>query len=87
MTSFLWNGSKKDLFKDDLYKVLPEDESQFLGNQLESEWNKELDYRVKSSKNGATYNPRSAFPAQCFFLVNIYNNLLVQIEFIESFLP
>ena len=69
MTSFLWNGSKRDLFKDDLYKVLPEDESQFLGNQLESEWNKELEYRVKFSKNEATYNPRSGFSAQCFFLV------------------
>ena len=69
MTPFLWNGSKKDLFKDDLYKVLAEDESQFLGNQLESEWNKELDYRVQASKKEATYNPRSGFSAQYFFLV------------------
>ena len=79
MTPFLWNGSKKDLFKDDLYKVLPEDESQFLGNQLESEWNKELDYKVQASKKEATYNPRSGFSAQYFswygmhYAVNICN--------------
>ena len=57
MTPFLWNGYKNDLKKDDLYKVLSEDESQVLGDKLESEWNKELEYKVQAIKNGKTYNP------------------------------
>ena len=35
MTSFLWNGYKTELQKEDLYEVLSEDDSKVLGDQLE----------------------------------------------------
>ena len=35
MTPFLLNGAKNELKKEDLYKVLSEDESQVLGDKLE----------------------------------------------------
>ena len=57
MTSFLWNGSKKNLEKEDLYKVLSQDESETLGNQLEEQWDKELAKRSKALKNGDNYKP------------------------------
>ena len=60
LSSFLWEGSKKDFKIDDLYKVLSQDESEVLGNKLESEWNKELEYRLKATKKGSTYHPSLA---------------------------
>ena len=57
MTPFLWNGYKNDLKKDDLYKVLHEDESQVLGDKLETEWNKEMDRQAVATKNGKKYQP------------------------------
>ena len=35
MTSFLWKGYKTEIEKEDLYQVIPEDESKFLGDELE----------------------------------------------------
>ena len=35
MTPFLWNGSKNEIKKEDLHKVLQEDESKVLGDKLE----------------------------------------------------
>ena len=35
MTSFLWNGYKTELQKEDLYEVLSEDDSKVIGDQLE----------------------------------------------------
>lgn len=55
MTPFLCNGAKKDLTKEDLFKVLSEDESKVLGDQLETEWNKELEAKSKAFKNGLNY--------------------------------
>ena len=43
--------------KEDIHKVLSEDESQALGNKLESEWNKELEKKARFSKKGSSYNP------------------------------
>ena len=55
--TFLWEGSKRDLTKEDLYKVITTDESQVLGNKLEHEWNKELEKRKKASEKKSKYNP------------------------------
>ena len=55
--TFLWEGSRRDLSKEDLYKVIKTDESQALGNQLEYEWNKELEKRKKTSGKKSKYNP------------------------------
>ena len=58
MTPFLWKGYKNtDLKKDDLYKVLNEDESQVLGDKLENEWNKELETKAQAAKSGKKYCP------------------------------
>ena len=35
MTSFLWKGFKTEIEKEELYQVIPEDESKFLGDELE----------------------------------------------------
>jgi hypothetical protein len=52
------NGSKRNINKEDLYKISSEAESQALGNKLEFEWNKELEKRQKSYEvGGALYNP------------------------------
>ena len=32
---FLWRGSKKEIKEDDVYKVLPDDESKYLGDLLD----------------------------------------------------
>ena len=53
----MWEGSKRDLNKEDLHKVLSVDESQALGNKLETEWKKELEKKRKKSKDGSSYNP------------------------------
>ena len=55
--TFLWEGSKRDLTKEDLYKVITTDESQALGNKLEHEWNKELEKRKIASEKKSKYNP------------------------------
>ena len=35
LTPFLWKGFNKNLKNEDLYRVLPEDDSKFLGEKLE----------------------------------------------------
>ena len=55
--TFVWEGSKKNLTKEDLYRVITTDESQALGNKLEHEWNKELEKRKKASEKKSNYNP------------------------------
>ena len=35
LTPFLWKGFNKNLKNEDLYRVLPEDDSKFLGDKLE----------------------------------------------------
>lgn len=42
MHKLLWTGSSKELELDDIYRVLPEDESTVLGDKLEEAWKAEL---------------------------------------------
>ena len=57
LNPFLSTGSKRNINREDLYKISSEAESQALGNKLEFEWNKELEKRQKSYEVGALYNP------------------------------
>ena len=52
-------GSKKELEQCDLYDVLDEDCSNYIGDKLEEAWNIELDRlgnRTEKSKNNANYD-------------------------------